>query len=100
MSILVNRHTRVITQGITGATGLFHAQGARDYGTQMVGGVTPGKGGTTIDGFPVFNTVRRLYPCQSFHAHLGGFHSWEPPNELLSLIRLASRQDDAAMPRA
>ncbi|MCM2358602.1 MAG: succinate--CoA ligase subunit alpha [Geobacteraceae bacterium] len=58
MSILVNRDTRVITQGITGATGLFHAQGARDYGTQMVGGVTPGKGGTVIDGFPVFNTVR------------------------------------------
>ncbi len=58
MSILVNKDTKVITQGITGATGLFHAQGARDYGTQMVGGVTPGKGGTTIDGFPVFNTVR------------------------------------------
>lgn len=58
MSILVNRDTKVITQGITGATGLFHAQGARDYGTQMVGGVTPGKGGTVIDGFPVFNTVR------------------------------------------
>src|SRR5512145_1360757 len=58
MSILVNRDTRVITQGITGATGLFHAQGARDYGTQMVGGVTPGKGGTVIDGFPVFDTVK------------------------------------------
>jgi len=57
MSILINKNTRVITQGITGATGLFHAQGARDYGTQMVGGVTPGKGGTTIDGFPVFDTV-------------------------------------------
>src|SRR6056300_1154445 len=57
MSILVDKNTRVITQGITGATGLFHAQGARDYGTQMVGGVTPGKGGTKIDGFPVFNTV-------------------------------------------
>jgi len=57
MSILINKHTRVITQGITGATGLFHAQGAREYGTQMVGGVTPGKGGTTIDGFPVFDTV-------------------------------------------
>ncbi len=57
MSILVNKHTKVITQGITGATGLFHAQGARDYGTQMVGGVTPGKGGVVIDGFPVFNTV-------------------------------------------
>ena len=57
MSIMINKDTRVITQGITGATGLFHAQGARDYGTRMVGGVTPGKGGTTIDGFPVFDTV-------------------------------------------
>ncbi len=44
MSILIDKNTKVITQGITGATGLFHAQGARDYGTQMVGGVTPGKG--------------------------------------------------------
>ncbi len=58
MSILVNKETKVITQGITGATGLFHAQMAREYGTKMVGGVTPGKGGTEIDGFPVFNTVR------------------------------------------
>jgi len=57
MSILINKNTKVITQGITGATGLFHAQGARDYGTQMVGGVTPGKGGTIIDGFPVYDTV-------------------------------------------
>lgn len=57
MSIMINKNTKVITQGITGATGLFHAQGARDYGTRMVGGVTPGKGGTTIDGFPVFDTV-------------------------------------------
>jgi succinyl-CoA synthetase alpha subunit len=57
MAILVYKDTKVITQGITGATGLFHAQGARDYGTRMVGGVTPGKGGTTIDGFPVFDTV-------------------------------------------
>jgi succinyl-CoA synthetase alpha subunit len=58
MSILINKDTKVITQGITGATGLFHAHGARDYGTQMVGGVTPGKGGTSIDGFPVYDTVR------------------------------------------
>ena len=58
MSILVNKNTKVITQGITGATGLFHAQGAREYGTQMVGGVTPGKGGSSIDGFPVFDTVK------------------------------------------
>jgi succinyl-CoA synthetase alpha subunit len=59
MSILIDKNTRVITQGITGATGLFHAQGARDYGTQMVGGVTPGKGGSSIDGFPVFDTVEQ-----------------------------------------
>ncbi len=58
MSILINKDTKVITQGITGATGLFHAKGAREYGTQMVGGVTPGKGGTSIDGFPVFDTVK------------------------------------------
>ncbi|MFD1990933.1 succinate--CoA ligase subunit alpha [Paenibacillus nicotianae] len=66
MSILVDKHTKVITQGITGATGLFHTKGALDYGTQMVGGVTPGKGGTDVeitleDGktvkLPVFNTV-------------------------------------------
>ncbi len=58
MSILVNKDTKVITQGITGATGLFHAMAAREYGTKMVGGVTPGKGGTEIEGFPVFDTVR------------------------------------------
>jgi succinyl-CoA synthetase alpha subunit len=66
MSILVDKNTKVITQGITGATGLFHAKGALDYGTQMVGGVTPGKGGTNVDitlengnvvSLPVFNTV-------------------------------------------
>jgi len=57
MSIMINKETRVITQGITGATGLFHAQGAREYGTRMVGGVTPGKGGSVVDGFPVYDTV-------------------------------------------
>jgi succinyl-CoA synthetase alpha subunit len=57
MSILVDKNTRVITQGITGKAGLFHSQKCREYGTQMVGGVTPGKGGTEVDGFPIFNTV-------------------------------------------
>ncbi|HJV44103.1 MAG TPA: succinate--CoA ligase subunit alpha [Bacillota bacterium] len=57
MSILVNKDTKVITQGITGATGLFHAKGCAEYGTQMVGGVTPGKGGTEVEGFPIWNTV-------------------------------------------
>ena len=57
MSILVNTNTRVITQGMTGETGSFHTKAALDYGTQMVGGVTPGKGGTTHLNLPVFNTV-------------------------------------------
>jgi len=57
MSILVNKDSKVIVQGITGSQGLFHAQQCRDYGTQIVGGVTPGKGGSEVDGFPVFNTV-------------------------------------------
>ena len=57
MAVLVDKDTRLIVQGITGREGLFHAQGCRDYGTNVVGGVTPGKGGTTVDGFPVFNTV-------------------------------------------
>jgi succinyl-CoA synthetase alpha subunit len=68
MSILVDKNTKVITQGITGATGLFHAKGARDYGTQMVGGVTPGKGGTTIEGFPVFNTVEQAVQATGANA--------------------------------
>jgi succinyl-CoA synthetase alpha subunit len=57
MAVLVDKNTRLIVQGITGREGLFHAQGCRAYGTNVVGGVTPGKGGTTVDGFPVFNTV-------------------------------------------
>ena len=57
MSILVDKNTKVITQGMTGETGSFHTQAALDYGTQMVGGVTPGKGGTTHLGLPVYDTV-------------------------------------------
>ncbi len=58
MSILVGTDTKLIVQGITGQEGLFHAKGCRDYGTQVVGGVTPGKGGTVVDGFPVYNSVK------------------------------------------
>src|SRR3990167_7775485 len=58
MSILINKNTRVICQGITGAQGTFHSEQAIAYGTKMVGGVTPGKGGTTHIGLPVFDTVR------------------------------------------
>ena len=57
MAILVNRTSRVICQGITGRNGTFHSLACRDYGTNIVGGVTPGKEGDTVDGIPVFNTV-------------------------------------------
>ena len=57
MSILVDENTRVICQGITGATGLFHTEQMLEYGTKMVGGVTPGKGGQKAAGLPVFNTM-------------------------------------------
>ncbi len=58
MSILVNHDTKVICQGITGKAGSFHAQKCLEYGTQLVGGVTPGKGGTLVGTIPVFNTVK------------------------------------------
>jgi succinyl-CoA synthetase alpha subunit len=57
MSILVDKSTRVIVQGLTGREGTFHAKACAAYGTQIVGGVTPGKGGTTHEGWPVFNSV-------------------------------------------
>jgi len=57
MAILVNSHTRVVVQGLTGAAGSFHAKQMRDYGTAVVGGVTPGKGGTVVEGFPIYDTV-------------------------------------------
>jgi succinyl-CoA synthetase alpha subunit len=59
MSILVNGNTRVVTQGITGATAQFHTRACRDNGTQMVAGVVPGKGGTDFEGIPIFETVEK-----------------------------------------
>ena len=57
MAVLIDRNTRLMVQGITGREGTFHAKAAAAYGTNVVGGVTPGKGGTTHEGWPVFNTV-------------------------------------------
>src|SRR5579885_3436136 len=57
MAIWVNNDTRILVQGITGKEGTFHALGCRDYGTKVVGGVTPGKGGESVEGIPVFDSV-------------------------------------------
>src|SRR5688572_16298275 len=57
MSILIDKNTRVLCQGITGKTGQFHTRQAIEYGTRMVAGVTPGKGGTSFEGLPIFDTV-------------------------------------------
>lgn len=57
MSILIDKSTRLIVQGITGRDGLFHAKKMKEYGTKVVGGTSPGKGGTDVDGIPVFNTM-------------------------------------------
>src|SRR5437868_9545145 len=58
MAILVDKDTRVLVQGLTGREGTFHAKASAAYGTKIVGGVTPGKGGTTHEGWPIFNTVQ------------------------------------------
>ena len=57
MAVLLDKNTRLLVQGLTGREGTFHARGRAEYGTTVVGGVTPGKGGTTHEGWPVFNTV-------------------------------------------
>ena len=59
MAILVDKNTRVLTQGITGATGQFHTRACKEYGTQMVAGVTPGKGGSSFEAIPIFDTVEK-----------------------------------------
>jgi succinyl-CoA synthetase alpha subunit len=68
MAVLLDRNTRLIVQGITGREGTFHAKQAADYGTRVVGGVTPGKGGTTHEGWPVFNTVAQAVEATGANA--------------------------------
>ncbi|MEW6299712.1 MAG: succinate--CoA ligase subunit alpha [Thermodesulfobacteriota bacterium] len=68
MSILVNKDTKVVTQGITGATGQLHTRACREYGTQMVAGVTPGRGGTDFEGIPIFDTVEQAVKATGANA--------------------------------
>jgi len=70
LSILVDRNTRLVVQGITGREGTFHARQCIDYGTQVVAGVTPGKGGTKHEGIPVFNTVAEAMEKEGANASL------------------------------
>jgi succinyl-CoA synthetase alpha subunit len=68
VSVLVNRATRVVTQGITGSTGQFHTKACKEYGTNMVAGVTPGKGGTAFEGIPIFDTVAQAVAATEANA--------------------------------
>jgi succinyl-CoA synthetase alpha subunit len=68
VSILVNKNTKVLTQGITGATGQLHTRACREYGTQMVAGVTPGRGGTDFEGIPIFDTVEQAVKATGANA--------------------------------
>ena len=70
MSIWINENTRVVVQGITGREGAFHTTQCQDYGTKVVAGVTPGKGGTTHDGVPVYNTVREAVEQENTNASM------------------------------
>ena len=64
MSILIDKSTRLLVQGITGRDGHFHAVKMKEYGTNVVGGTSPGKGGSTVDGLPVFNTLYEAWQAE------------------------------------
>jgi succinyl-CoA synthetase alpha subunit len=70
MSVLVGKNSRVITQGITGKSGLFHSLQCREYGTKLVGGVTPGRGGQKVEGFPVWNSVAEAVQAEGANVSL------------------------------
>src|SRR5690554_7745470 len=94
MSILINKDTKVICQGFTGAQGTFHSEQAIAYGTKMVGGVTPGKGGTTHLGLPVYNTVKEAVESTGAEAsviYVPAPRSEEHTSELQSRPHLVCR---------
>ena len=93
MSILVNKNTKVVTQGITGSTGQFHTRACRDYGTKMVAGVTPGKGGTDFEGIPIFDTVTQAVAATGANASV----IYVPPPFAADAIMEAA---DAGLPLA
>src|SRR5512140_2000318 len=84
MASWLSTETRVVVQGLTGREGKFHALAGRDYGTKVVAGVTPGKGGTDVEGIPVFNTVHEAVEKTGANASLlfvppRPTGSWKPP---------------------
>ena len=93
MAVLIDKNTRLIVQGITGREGTFHAKAAAAYGTNVVGGVTPGKGGTTHEGWPVFNTVAESVKATGANASV----IFVPPPAGADAILEAA---DAALPLA
>src|SRR3954469_4751710 len=70
MSIWVDKNTKLLVQGITGSQGMFHAKGCREYGTNVVGGVTPGRGGETHEGFKVWDTVEEAVKATGANASM------------------------------
>src|SRR3954466_16170239 len=93
MAVLIDKNTRLMVQGITGREGTFHAKQAAAYGTTVVGGVTPGKGGTTHEGWPVFNTVAECVTATGANASV----IFVPPAGGADAILEAA---DAALPLA
>ena len=94
MSVLVDKNTKLLVQGITGKTGMFHAGLSLDYGTQVVGGVTPGKGGTKVldDRVPVFNTVTEAVEKTGANATV----IFVPPNARSSFFAASSPEPQPA----
>ena len=93
MSILVNRDTRVICQGITGKAGAFHTKGCKEYGTKMVGGVTPGKSGELVEGLPVFDTVEEAVKQTGANASMIFVPAAFTADAILEAIDAGNRSD-------